>query len=93
MFLLEKPPFGFVLVFLLLSWMFLSNSYKLWFKTDTYYREMRDSLERMPIPFRDFFMGRFENRKRWEAEQKIFNLIGVTAVLVANVIVIQAYFS
>jgi hypothetical protein len=26
----DKPPFGFVLVFLLFSGLFLSNTYKLW---------------------------------------------------------------
>lgn len=89
--MMEKPTFGFVFVFILLSLLFLSNSYKLWFKTDAYYQEMRDSLERMPTFIRDFFMGRFENRNRWVMEQKIFSLIGVVAVVIANVMVVTAY--
>lgn len=91
--LLEQPPFGFVLVFLLLSLMFLSNSYKLWFKTDQYHQEIRDSLERLPVPFKEFFMKRLENRERWVKEQKIFSLIGIAAVIVADVMVIAAWMS
>ena len=41
---MEKPPFGFVLVFLLFSLLFLSNTYKLWFKTDSYYQDIYNSL-------------------------------------------------
>jgi len=32
-----------------------------------------------------------ENRKRWEVEQKIFSVIGVLAVLAADVLVIAAW--
>jgi hypothetical protein len=88
---MEKPSFGFVLVFILLSLLFLSNSYKLWFKTDAYYQELRDSLDRAPGYFKNFFSRRLENRRRWETEQKIFSLFGIAAVLIANVMVIRAY--
>ncbi|HAX68901.1 MAG TPA: hypothetical protein DCY14_04790 [Anaerolineae bacterium] len=88
---MEKPSFGFVLVFILLSLLFLSNSYKLWFKTDAYYQELRDSLDRTPGYFKNFFSRRIENRRRWETEQKIFSLFGIAAVLIANVMVIRAY--
>jgi hypothetical protein len=91
--LTEKPPFLFVFFFLLFSLLFLWNSYKLWFRTDEYYRELHDSLAREPsiYPFREFFLKRMENRKRWEFQQKAFSLLGVAAVLVADVLVMMAY--
>ncbi|MDP1546464.1 MAG: hypothetical protein Q8L87_10605 [Anaerolineales bacterium] len=90
---LETPPLLFVLVFLLFSLLFLSNSYKLWFKTDEYYKDLTDSLtnEKTPYPFKNFFLKRLENRKRWEVEQKVFSLIGIVAVIVADVLVVRAY--
>jgi hypothetical protein len=92
---MSKPPFGFVLVFLLFSLIFLWNTYKLWFKTDSYYQEVYDSLARSPslYPFRDFFLKRMENRKRWEVEQKIFSAIGFVAVIGADLLVVVAYIS
>lgn len=89
----ENPSLIFVIVFLLFSLLFFSNTYKLWFKTDQYYQELRDSLTREPsvYPFREFFLKRLENRKRWEVEQKIFSLLGVVAVLVADAMVLTAY--
>lgn len=89
----ENPSLIFVIVFLLFSLLFFSNTYKLWFKTDQYYQELRDSLTREPsvYPFREFFLKRLENRKRWEVEQKIFSLFGVAAVLVADAMVLTAY--
>jgi hypothetical protein len=90
---MSKPPFGFVLVFLLFSFIFLWNTYKLWFKTDSYYQEVYDSLARSPslYPFRDFFLKRMENRKRWEVEQKVFSLLGFAAIIGADVLVMMAY--
>jgi hypothetical protein len=35
-----QPSLGFVILFLLFSLLFLSNSYKLWFKTDEYYQSI-----------------------------------------------------
>ncbi|MCA2001669.1 MAG: hypothetical protein LDL51_07385 [Chloroflexi bacterium] len=89
----EKPPFGFVLVFLLFSLLFFFNTYKLWFKTDSYYRDLYNSLtnEKTPYPFKNFFLKRLENRKRWEAEQKIFSAFGLAAVIGADVLVMMAY--
>ena len=87
----EKPPFGFVLVFLLLSLLFLSNTYKLWFKTDSYYKDVYNSLVRSPVPFKDFFLKRLENRKRWEVEQKIYSVVGFIAVIGADVLVVMAF--
>ncbi len=89
----QNPSLVFVIVFLLFSLLFFSNTYKLWFKTDEYYRELRGSLTREPsvYPFRDFFLKRLENRRRWEVEQKIFSLLGVAAVLVADVMVAAAW--
>ena len=89
----DKPPFGFVLVFLLFSLLFFSNTYKLWFKTDSYYQDVYNSLTRSPslYPFKDFFVRRLENRKRWEMEQKIFSAIGIFAVVGADIIVIAAW--
>ena len=90
---IDKPPFGFVLIFLLFSGLFLSNTYKLWFKTDLYYQEIYNSLTRSPslYPFKDFFLKRLENRKRWEVEQKIFSLIGFAAVIGADVLVVMTF--
>jgi hypothetical protein len=92
---IEKPPFGFVLVFLLFSLLFLSNTYKLWFKTDAYYQDIYNSLsnEKTPYPFKNFFLKRLKNRKRWEVEQKIFSLLGLVAVVGADVLVVMAYIS
>lgn len=89
----ENPSLIFVIVFLLFSLLFFSNTYKLWFRTDQYYQELRDSLTREPsvYPFREFFLKRLENRKRWEVEQKIFSLLGVAAVLMADAMVLTAY--
>ena len=87
----EKPPFGFVLVFLLFSLLFLSNTYKLWFKTDSYYKDVYNSLLRSPVPFKQFFLKRLENRKRWEVEQKIYSVIGFVAVIGADVLVVMAF--
>jgi hypothetical protein len=89
--MVSSPPFGFVLIFLLFSLLFISNTYKLWFKTDAYYQDIYDSLTRTPYPFKDFFLRRLENRKRWEAEQKIFSVIGLVAVIAADVMVINAW--
>ena len=93
--ILDKPPFGFVLVFLLFSLLFLSNTYKLWFKTDSYYEDVHNSLTRSPslYPFKDFFLKRLENRKRWEVEQKIFSVIGFVAVIGADVLVMMTFIS
>jgi hypothetical protein len=89
----NKPPFGFVLVFLLFSLLFLSNTYKLWFKTDSYYQDIYNSLtnEKTPYPFKDFFLKRLENRKRWEVEQKIFSVIGFLAVISADILVVMTF--
>ena len=87
----STPSLGFVLIFLLFSLLFISNTYKLWFKTDAYYQDIYNSLTRTSYPFKDFFLRRLENRKRWEAEQKVFSLIGLVAVVVANLMVLSAW--
>ncbi|MBI5351339.1 MAG: hypothetical protein HZB50_01745 [Chloroflexi bacterium] len=91
---LDKPPFGFVFIFLVFSLMFLSNTYKLWFRTDSYYADIYKSLTGSPslYPFKDFFLKRLENKKRWEIEQKIMSILGFVAVLAADVLVLMAYF-
>lgn len=83
-----------MLVFLFFSLIFLSNTYKLWFETDTYYQDVYNSLtnEKTPYPFKDFFLKRLQNRKRWEVEQKLFSLLGIAAVIGADVLVVMAYF-
>ncbi|HMU94332.1 MAG TPA: hypothetical protein PKE35_01880 [Anaerolineales bacterium] len=90
---MTQPPLGFVLVFLLFSLLFLSNTYKLWFKTDTYYQDLYNSLtnEKTPHPFKNYFLRRLQNRKRWELEQKLFSLVGLAAVIGADVLVVTAY--
>ncbi|MBI5944770.1 MAG: hypothetical protein HY864_10415 [Chloroflexi bacterium] len=89
----DNPPLGFVLVFLLFSLLFLSNTYKLWFKTDSYYQDIYKSLtnEKTPYPFKNFFLKRLENRRRWEVEQKIFSIIGFVAVIGADILVVMAF--
>jgi hypothetical protein len=93
MLILDKPPFGFVLVFLLFSLLFLSNTYKLWFKADKYYEDVYNSLTRTPslYPFQEFFVRRVKNRKRWEMEQKIFSVIGFIVVIGADILVMMAF--
>lgn len=90
---MEKPPFGFVLVFLLFSLLFLSNSYKLWFKTDEYYNDLYNSLtnEKTPYPFKNFFLKRLENKQSWVFWQKAFSLLGIAAVITADVLVVMAW--
>lgn len=82
-----------MLVFLLFSLIFLSNTYKLWFKTDAYYQDIHNSLTRSPslYPFREFFLKRLKNRKRWEVEQKFFSVIGFAAIIGADILVVMAY--
>ena len=84
---------GFVIIFLLFSLMFLSNSYKLWFKTNEYYQDLYNSLtnEKTPYPFKNFFLKRLENKQSWLLWQKIFSLLGIAAVLTADVLVVMAY--
>ena len=88
-----QPSLGFVLVFLLFSLIFLSNSYKLWFKTEQYYQDIYNSLTREPsmYPFRQYFLKRMENKRAWVLWQKIFSLLGILAVLAADVMVVMAY--
>ena len=90
---MTSPTLGFVLIFLFFSLLFLSNSYKLWFKTDEYYQDLYNSLtnERTPYPFKNFFLKRLENKESWILWQKVFSLIGIVAVLAADVLVVMAY--
>jgi len=89
---MTQPSFGFTLPFLLFSLLFFSNSYKLWFKTDSYYQDLYNSLtnERTPYPFKSFFLKRLESKQTWILWQKIFSLLGIVAVLAADVLVITA---
>ena len=91
--LTAQPSLGFVLVFLLFSLLFISNTYKLWFKTGQYYEDIYNSLVREPsiYPFRKFFLKRMENKNRWLFWQKIFSLTGIVAVVGGDVLVILAY--
>ncbi|HEU0296069.1 MAG TPA: hypothetical protein VFR47_25255 [Anaerolineales bacterium] len=91
--MITQPSFGFVILFLLFSLLFLSNTYKLWFKTDEYYQSLYNSLTRQPslYPFRDFFLKRMENKGRWILWQKLFSLFGILAVLAADVLVIATF--
>ena len=90
---LARPSPGFVVVFLLFSLLFLSNSYRLWFRTDKYYQNVYSSLTREPsvYPFRKFFLQRMENKASWIFWQKAFSLLGILAVLTADVLVVMAY--
>jgi hypothetical protein len=92
---LTRPSPGFVVGFLLFSLLFLRNTYKLWFKTDEYYQDIYNSLTREPsiYPFRQFFLKRMENKQHWVLWQKSFSLLGLVAVIAADVLVMLAYFS
>jgi len=87
-----QPSLLFVVVFLLFSLMFFSNSYKLWFKTDQYYQDIYNGLNREPpiYPFSKFFLKRTENKQRWML-WKIFSIVGLLAVLAADLLVVRAY--
>jgi len=82
-----------VIVFLLFSLMFLSNSYRLWFRTDQYYQDIYNSLTREPsvVPMRDFFLKRMENKQRWILWQKLFSAVGIAAVVAADILIVRAY--
>ncbi len=89
----DQLPLGFVLVFLIFSLLFFRNTYKLWFKTDSYYQDIYNSLSREPsiYPFREFFRKRMENKERWVLWQKAFSLLGLVAVIAADVLVVMAW--
>lgn len=92
---MENPPFGFIVIFLLFSFLFISNSYKLWFKTEEYYKDLYASLtnEKIPLPFKGFFLKRLENKQNWLFWQKAFSLLGIVAVVSMDVLVVMAYFA
>jgi len=92
---MTPPSLGFVIVFLLFSLLFFRNTYKLWFKTDEYYKDIYNSLTREPsiYPFRQFFLRRMEDKWRWVIWQKGFSLLGMIAVAAADVLIVTAYFS
>jgi len=81
--MIDQPSLGFVLIFLLFSLLFISNTNKIWFKTDQYYEDIYNSLAREPsiYPFRKFFLKRMENKNSWVFWQKIFSLMGIVAVV------------
>jgi hypothetical protein len=90
---ITHPSLGFVIVFLLFSLLFLSNTYRLWFKTDQYYEDIYNSLTREPslYPFKQFFLKRMENKKSWVMWQKLFSILGLLAVILADTLVIGAW--
>ncbi|MEP7137917.1 MAG: hypothetical protein ABI904_23565 [Chloroflexota bacterium] len=90
---MTQPSLGFVIVFLIFSLLFFSNTYKLWFKTDEYYQSIYNSLTAQPslYPFKDFFLKRLENKRNWILWQKVFSLLGILAVLGADVLVVLGF--
>ncbi len=90
-FTLPRPSLSFLLVFLALSLLYLSNAFKLWFQAERYMEDMRESLKRAPVPFRERFLARLEDRDRWLTRQRIFSLFGVAAVLFADAMMIWAW--
>jgi hypothetical protein len=92
---MPSPSFSFVLVFLILSLLFSFNTYKLWFKTDAYYEEIFTSLTSQSsfYPFKDFFLKRLQNKKRWVLEQKIYSAVGLVAVIAADIMVVMVYWT
>jgi biotin transporter BioY len=91
--MINQPSLGFVLLFLFFSFLFLSNTYKLWFKTDQYYQNIYNSLTREPsiYPLGKFFLKLMENKKSWVLWQKVFSMVGILAVLGADILVIIAF--
>ena len=89
----DQPSLTFVVLFLLFSLLFLRNTYKLWFQTSQYYQDIYNSLSREPsvYPFRQFFLRRMENKERWVLWQKVFSVLGLVAVIAADVLVVMAY--
>jgi len=90
---MTQPSLGFVIVFLIFSLLFFSNTYKLWFKTDEYYQSIYNSLTAQPslYPFKDFFLKRMEKKSNWVFWQKFFSLLGMLAVLGADILVVMAW--
>ena len=88
-----QPSFGFVIPFRLFSLLFLRNTYKLWLKTDAYYQDIYSSLTREPsiYPLRRFFLKQMENRRSWEFWQKGVSLVGMIAVMAADILVVMTY--
>lgn len=86
-------PLGFVILFLVFSLLFLSNTYRLWFKTDQYYQDIYNSLTREPsiYPFRKFFLKRMESKQSWVLWQKSFSVLGILAVIVADILIVTTY--
>ena len=91
--MITQPSLLFVIVFLLFSLMFFSNSFRLLFRTDQYYQDIYNSLTREPsfVPRGDFFRKRMENKQRWIFWQKLFSAIGILAVVAADILVVRAY--
>jgi hypothetical protein len=92
---MTQPSLGFVLVFLIFSLLFFSNTYKLWFKTDEYYQSIYNSLTAQPslYPFKEFFLKRLENKQNWVLWQKVFSLLGILAVVATDILVVIAFTS
>jgi hypothetical protein len=90
---LIRPSIGFVLVFLFFGLLFLSNTYRLWFKTDQVYQDIYNSLTREPsiYPSKKFFLNRMENKERWGLWQKVFSILRMFGVLVADLLIVLAY--
>lgn len=91
--MINQPSLGFVIIFLLFSLVFFSNTYRLWFKTDEYYQDIYNSLTGQPTlyPFKEFFLKRMENKKSWGFWQKTFSLLGILAVILADILMVMAY--
>lgn len=90
---MSQPSLGFVILFLLFSLLFLSNTYRLWFKTEQYYQDVYNSLTRQPslYPFREFFLRRMQNKGHWVLWQKAFNILGFLAIVAADILVVMAW--
>lgn len=90
---MSQPSLGFVILFLLFSLLFLSNTYRLWFKTEQYYQDVYNSLTRQPslYPFREFFLRRMQNKGRWVLWQKAFSILGFLAIVAADILVVMAW--
>jgi hypothetical protein len=88
-----QPSLLVLILFLVFSLMFFSNSYRLWFKTDQYYQDLYASLTRESSfrPFQKFFLTRLENKQRWIFWQKLFSVVGALAVLAADILMVRAY--
>lgn len=71
--MMSIKPFLLITILLLANGIFIDNCYKLWFRTDKYYTEIRKAAYKSPAwyPFRNYQLSQIEEKKSWVLQQKI----------------------